>query len=225
MARRTPVTKTAAEVGRTLKAAATLPKRIDARIRPAAILLGWLGVAALAALFVLARTPDADWPAGLTRERLPVYGTLALVAASLLGWASMQDGQARLERALGRTLGSLCFLVLPLAAAGLGLAESHLELSPETRAAWRPAFVAAHWYGPCAVVACLAAFLRSKAARTGRLVLHILLLLPFASLLAALVFGFRLPWVDEPLRATLRSLGGSAVALQLVLAWFIGGAG
>ena len=222
---RSGVDRAAARVGRTVTDVASLPQRLDDRLRPLATALGWAGTAALAACAVLHFLPDDAWPDGLSRAQLPVYATWALVTASLLGWSFMQEGQKRIERQSGRTLGLALFVFLPLIAAAVTLADEHLPLRPEVRADWNTLFVAARWYSPAAVVASLAAFLSSKSRRAARLAGHSLLLAPYAVLLAALVFGFRFPWIDEPLHETLEALGGGAVALQIVLAWFVGAAG
>lgn len=224
MARRSkPV---AARVGAAVVDAATLGKRLDDRIRPVAAAIGWAGLAALAVCAVLASTPPERWPATLAPARLPVYVTLSLVAASLLGWAYMQDGQARIERRIGRRAAFVLFVALPLVAAGISLVEERATLAPETRAEWGAAFAVARWYAPAAVVVSLVAWFRARNAgaahrRALRTAGRVALVAPYAVLLAALVFGFRLPWIEQPLRETLGVLGGSAVALQLVLAWFI----
>ena len=223
MPRRTKSTR-AARVGRALEGAATIPKRIDERVRPFATWLGWLGTAALAGCGVLAAMPDAEWPDGLIRARLPVYVTISLVAASLLGWAYMQQGQSRIERRVGRRAAFWLFVALPIAAAVLGIVEDKAPLGPGARASWSTLFSIARWYSPAAIVASVAAFMSAKARRsTSHGIAYTLLFAPYAVLLAALVFGFHFPWIDEPLHDTLGALGGGAVALQLALAWFVGG--
>jgi hypothetical protein len=93
------------------------------------------------------------------------------------------------------------------------------------RAEWATLFWVARWYSPAAIVASIASFLSTKTRRPARGAAYALLFLPYGVLLGALVFGFRFPWIDVPLRQTLGALGGGAVALQLVLAWFVGAAG
>lgn len=208
-----------------IERAASLPKRLDARVRPFAIAAGWCGVAALVWLAWLSRQREGDWPAGMERGRIAVYVTVALVLASLLGWSFMQQGQARIERRLGRTAAMWVFGILPVAAAAITLADQHLALPEADRADWSSAFLIARWYSPAAVVASLWTFLESKSRRTPEFVIHAALLLPFAALLAAVVFGFHVPFVDESLRETLRTLGAGAIALQILLAWFVGGTG
>lgn len=223
MARRTKISG-AARVGRALADAAAIPKRLDDHVRPVATWIGWSGTAALGACGVLYAMPDEDWPGGLTRARLPVYVTIALVAASLLGWAYMQQGQQRIERRVGRRAAFWLFVALPLAAAAIGIVEDRAPLSAETHASWAAVFRVARWVSPAAIVVSVAAFMSSKARRSaGHGIAYSLLFLPYAVLLAALVFGFHLPWVDRPLHETLGALGGGAVALQLALAWFVGG--
>jgi hypothetical protein len=222
--KKTPAT---ARVARAALDAATLPKRLDERVRPVAAALGWAGMAALAACFALRWVDPAAWPLGLRPERMPVYATVALVAASLVGWSYMQEGQARIERRAGRQLGFVLFVALPLLATLLTLADDHALLRADTRADWSTALLVARWYTPAAVLASLWAFLASRlrgraAGRAVRAAAYGALLAPYAVLLAALVFGFRFPWIAEPLHDTLRALGGGAAAVQLVLAWFVG---
>lgn len=211
------------KVERTVKDVAALGSRIDAFVRPAATAVGWAGIVALAALGLLSGAPPEEWPDVLDPGKLAVYTTLALVAASLLGWSFMQEGQARIMRKTGRGTGLVLFVFLPLAAALVGLVEGHAPLEPATRAEFATAFWIARWYSPAAVVASVAAFLAAKSGRTIRGVWYAALLTPYCVLLGALVFGFRFPWIEVPLRTTLGALGGGAVAMQIVLAWFVGG--
>lgn len=221
-------------MGRAITDVASIPKRIDDRVRPFAQAAGWAGVVALAACFALRGAPAEDWPFGLGPRDFPVCATVSLVAASLLGWSFMQEGQARIERSLGRGPSLALFVFAPLAAAAAGWAEHRADLAPATRAAWSAWFVAAKWYSPAVVVAGLAAFFARRTVRGSgvsvrRALWYGALLLPYAALLSALVFGIRFPTPDGALDATLRetlgSLGGGAVALQIVLAWFVGGTG
>jgi hypothetical protein len=230
MARRSAPRRAAAKVGRTITDVASIPKRLDERVRPFARALGWAGIAALAGCAWLRVAPHEDWPAGLEPRRFPVYVTVALVAASLLGWAYMQEGQARIERRIGRRAALAVFVFLPLGAAVAGWVDDRVALAPETRASWATTFRVARWVSPALVVASLWSFFAGKAVRASglhvpRAIGYGLLLLPFVALLGALVFGFRFPWIDEPLHETLTALGGGAVALQIVLAWFVGGPG
>ena len=153
---------------------------------------------------------------------------VSLVAASLLGWTYVQLGQARIERGIGRRAGLWTFAILPVVAAGIGWLETSRFVSPEFRADGAAVFSVARWWGPGVALARLLAFLTSRALRGNRLragrgVVFCVLLLPYAALLATLVFRVPLPIVAEPLRETLRTLGSGAVALQLALAWFVGG--
>ncbi|MCG3133241.1 MAG: hypothetical protein HMLKMBBP_00366 [Planctomycetes bacterium] len=220
----------AGRVGRAITDVAAIPKRIDDRVRPFAQAAGWAGIAALAACLALRGASADAWPFGLGPSDFPVCVTVSLVAASLLGWSFMQEGQARIERAVGRGASLALFVFAPLAAAAAGWIEHRSELPDETRRAWSAAFAAARWYAPAVVAAGLVAFfVRGTRVRALRTAWRATLALPYAALLAALVFGVRLPWVGDELRAalgeTLGSLGTGAVALQIVLAWFVGGTG
>jgi hypothetical protein len=225
MARRRKQQPPAARVGRAVTKVATIGRRLDERVRPWATAVGWIGVAALLVCALLAVLPSAAWPAGLARDRLPVWATLSLVAASLLGWSFMQEGQARIERRTGRRWALVLFVFLPIAATFVTFVEQHGAPDAATRAEWSGTFWLARWYSPAAIVASLASFLASKPRRGNRRAAYALLLLPYAVLVATLLFGFRFPWLDEPLRRTLGSLGAGAVALQLILAWFVGSSG
>lgn len=206
-----------------MKDVAALGSRIDAVVRPAATAIGWAGIMALVALALLSGAPPGDWPSFLDPRRMAVYATIALVAASLLGWSFMQQGQERIMRRTGRGPGLLLFVFLPVAAAILSFVDGHAPLEPGTRAEFSTLFWIARWYSPAAVVASVVAFLAAKSNRTARGIWYAALLTPYCVLLGALVFGFRFPWIEVPLRTTLGALGGGAIAVQLVLAWFVGG--
>jgi quinol-cytochrome oxidoreductase complex cytochrome b subunit len=221
MPRRAKTNPATVKVGRAVTRVATIGRRLDDRVQPWATAVGWVGVAALVVCGVFAVLPESDRPQGLSHERLAFWAMLSLVTASLLGWAFMQEGQARIERRAGRRGALVLFVFLPIAAAIVTFCEEHAPLGEETRVSWAGFFWAARWYSPGAIVACLGSFLASKS-RRGRGTWYALLLLPYVLLVAVLVFGFRLPWIDAPLRRTLGGLGHGAVALQIVLAWFVG---
>lgn len=223
-------TPAAVRVGRTLVDAAQVPRRLDERLRPVALLAGWLGFAAAAGCALLHATPDAHWPTSLTwltRDRLPACATLSLVTASLLGWAYMQEGQSRIERRVGRRWSLVLFVLLPIAAAAIAFVEAEAPLEPATRERTAWLFLAARWYAAAAVVANLVAFGKGRLAarrrgRAARAVAFGVLVAPYLLLLAALVLGVRLPWLDHSLRGAIDSLGTGGVAVQLAIAWFVG---
>lgn len=225
MPRRTPpspVGAAARKAGRAIERTATLPRRIDARVEPAAALVGWAGIVALGVLALLVLRPDEEWPTGFTRARLPVYVTVALVAASLLGWTFVQRGQARIERRIGRRWSLRVFVFLPLLAAAIGLVEGTGVLPDALHARCVPVFDVARWVAPLSIAACLASFLTSRPLRgPRRRALHVLLLLPYAALLLSIALDFELPFVAESMQEGLSALGGGAVAVQVVLAWFV----
>jgi len=220
--RRDAPSSAANRVGRTIERTATLPGRINAHLAPFAALVGWSGIAALAVLGLLSLRPDEEWPTGLERARLPVYVTLALVAASLLGWTFVQRGQKRIGRQLGRRGSLWVFVFLPLLAAGVGVVEGTRVLPDAAHARCELLFDVARWVGPVSIAVCLAAFFTSPPLRgTQSRAVHALLVAPYAALLAPVVLGFDLPFVAEPMQEGLSALGGGAIAVQLVLAWFV----
>jgi hypothetical protein len=215
-----PVTKTAKAVAYPFR----VKSKLEAFIRPAARVVGALGLVLLVGCVVLWRLPAEQWPRGLVRERLPTYVIVSLAVASLLGWAFVSDGQKRVRRAVGRPLSLALFVVVPIAFAYLGF------VGPARIASWGgPAkahwiWTLVRWYGPVVVVASLVAFLTWKSrGRYDRGAWFALLVAPYVALLAFLVFGVRFASIDEAHRAALTTLGSWAVALQLTLGFFVGG--
>jgi hypothetical protein len=216
--------------GRAVRAvrAATYPLRVITRIyrfvRTAARVLGWLGILLLAACWLLAVTPDQGWPGWLDPTHLPIYVSLSLVLACMLGWAFVEEGQEHIERAVGAVVSVALFVVLPVACAALGVLASNpfgIGWGPPPTHWVHPL---ARWYGPSLVVVSLVVFLRRKS-RAGRArgVWFGLLVAPYVALFAWLVLGVRVGGLDEAHEATVHSLGAWAIALQLALAFFVGG--
>ena len=202
-----------------------LPFRVKSKIgeavRPTARVLGALGVGLLVGCGVLALTPPDAWPRGLAPRLLPVYTMVSLTIASLLGWCFVSDGQKRISRRLPESVAAFAFVAMPIVCAILGLFGERVVTSM-TNARW-PWHVV-HWYGPVLVVLNLVAFLTWKSrGRSGRGVWFALLVAPYAALFAYFVFGVRISGIDGVHHTTLAALGSWALALQLVLSFFVGG--
>lgn len=199
--------------------------RFEGFIRPAARVAGALGMAMLAGCAALSQTPEEAWPGLLLpASRLPVYWMVALAVASLLGWAYVNDGQKRIRRAVGPALALCLFVIVPIAFAILGFAGERNVAQFGGPGPGHVLWILVRWYGPAMVVTSLAAFLTWKSrGRSGRGVWFALLVAPYAALFAYLVVGFHLPGMGEMHHETIRSLGSWALALQLALAFFVGG--
>ena len=198
--------------------------KVEAVVRPTARVLGALGIAMLVGCAVLARRPREEWPQELAKERLPVYVMISLATASLLGWTFVHDGQTRIRRVVGKPVSLVAFAVAPIVFAYLDF------VGPTRVAAWGGpsplhwTWTLVRWYGPTLVVLSLVAFLSWKSrGRFARGAWLALLVAPYAALLAFLVFRVRIPAIDEARHETLLALGGWSVALQLALAFLVGG--
>jgi hypothetical protein len=198
--------------------------KLEAFLRPAARVAGFVGIALLVGCAVLWTTPAPKWPRGLSPDRLPVYAMTSLVVASLLGWTFVHDGQVRIKRAIGKTASFPLFVVLPIAFAILGLVGAARLAAVGGPAPSHWLWTLVRWYGPSMVVASLAAFLTWKSrGRTSRGAWFAVLVAPYAALFAYLVFGLHVAGIAEARHATLTALGSWAIALQLATAFFIGG--
>ena len=197
--------------------------KVDAFLRPAARIAGAIGIAMLVACGFLWRTPAEQWPQWLDPSHLAIYAMISLAVASLLGWTFVHDGQTRIKRAIGKPLSLCAFVVLPISftIAGLIGAADLEAIGGPPGAHWFWNLV--HWYGPMLVVVSLLAFLTWKSrGRYARGLWFALLVAPYAALLAYLVFGLRLPGIDDAHHTTLRSLGSWAITLQLALCRVVG---
>jgi hypothetical protein len=198
--------------------------RFEAFMRPAARVVGALGVAALVGCAVLAQRPAEEWPDGLSPDRLPVYVMVSLTTASLLGWTFVHDGQTRIKKLVGKPISLVAFAVAPIALAYLGFVGAARVASWGGPGPAHWLWTMVRWYGPTLVVLSLFAFLTWKGrGRFARGAWFAFLVAPYAALLAFLVFGFRIPAIDDARHETLLALGGWSVALQLALAFFVGG--
>jgi hypothetical protein len=207
------------------------PERIRRVLVPVSWWVGALGMLALVGTGVLAVLPDDSWPAALDPDRLLSYVVIALATASLTGWGCMQQGEARVKRVIGRPVAATVFLVLPLAAGLISyMATRDLETPPVEwpGGVWIMHF--ARWYTPAVVVMSLLAFITWQARPHSRILYGrgawtLVLVAPYAVLLAIMVFGLPAPEVGEPLEDSvhevLGSVGEASIVLQLVIGYFL----
>jgi hypothetical protein len=200
---------------------------VNAVLLPVALVVGAGGMAALMGCAVLWATPPESWPVKLNPALLPIYATLALIAASLLGWGCMQRGLGQMRETVGWKPGGWLFVLLPLACVviviltGRGLV--HVNQWPA--APWSGRFV--RWYPPLLVVTSLLVYLWvqwRKAEGEDRGVRRagaFALVLPYAALLSVLVFGVESPLLNDSLSDSVGSLGEGAIVAQLTLAYFL----
>lgn len=204
-----------------------LREMINAAVLPAALAIGALGMVALIGCGILTLIPAERWPVPITPDQLPVVASISLVCASLIGWGCMQRGLASMRETVGWTIGGWIFVLLPICCAGIVLAANHGHLEPRTwpGAPWTLRFL--HAYPAVLVVLSLAVYLggqwrRAKGEDRGvRRAGAVALVLPYAALLATLVFGMESPLISDSLSNALESLGEGAVVLQLALAFFL----
>jgi hypothetical protein len=198
--------------------------RFEAFLRPTARVVGAIGIAMLVACGVLAETPSSEWPARLDPSHLPVYVMVSLVVASLLGWTCVHDGQVRIRRAIGKTASLGAFVILPISFAILGFVGAQRLAPLGGPPPWHWFWQLVRWYGPGLVVLSLVSFITWKSrGRYGRGAWFVLLVAPYAALFAYAVFGVRIEAIDEAHHTTMRALGTWAVAIQLAMAFFVGG--
>lgn len=206
----------------------TLRERLNGVIYPAARVVGGLGLVVLAVWAALRFVVSPEvWAAHLDAARLPVLLALGLVAASLLGWASMSEGLRRVRGRLGQPLSSALFVLVPMLCALLSLLTAAEWIEP---AEWPggPGLVPfLRFYPPGLVVLFVAVNLiaigRDERRGGARAALgEAALCIPYGLLLIAFVLG---SWASAELRdsleETIEALGAGAIVLQVGLAWFI----
>ncbi len=182
---------------------------------------GWLGVAALCVLT----------PLWLSRrdEQTTVWLVSALLAASLVGWRNVNEGQNALSRAIGPGLGMFIFFWLPLACGAASLFEARLVEATGFAAPDHPFWLFVRWFPPLTVMVCAAAYLKRQALPRSRVhfwrgIGSIVLLLPYALLFAYLVLHMSVEPLEGPLHETMAQVGRYSIIVQILLMYFVGGA-
>ncbi len=221
---------TGAAVGTVLVGVQTTRERLNAFLLPIAWWTGVAGLVALALSGALWLLPAERWPAALDPDHLPVYLTVSLVLASLLGWGCMLQGLARVRRAVGWRVGGWLFVLLPLGCAVAGALDVHgvIALDDLPGAPW--AARALRWYPPLVVSLALVVYVALKArprdeGRFERAAWFTAVVAPYALLIATIALGVEASWLEGPVADTVDELGSWAIVLQVVLAYFVGGGG
>lgn len=196
-------------------------ERFDAGVMRLASVVGWAGVLALCVVA----------PLWLSRrdEQTTVWLVGALLAASLVGWRNVNEGQNALSRAIGPSLGMFVFFWLPLACGAASLFEARLSQATGFAAPDHAFWLFVRWYPPITVMACAAAYLKRQALPRTRVhfwrgVGSMVLLLPYALLFAYLVLHLRVQPLEGPLHETLAQVGHYSIIVQILLMYFVGGA-
>lgn len=209
---------------RTVRAAPALLERV---LAPLCLLVGGVGFVALCALLALRVVPTEHWPAVVAPGDWPTWTVAALVAAALLGWALMQQGQARLTRRLGRGVAFVAFVLLPLLATALTWALRAGHLTPESLPASAVVVPLAAWYTTGAAVLSLLAFLLHRSRPRSRWYLDrgasaLLLVAPYVVLLALIGTGLADRWIGGAFEDAVDTLGRFGLLLHVAATWLVG---
>ncbi len=221
--------KGATRIGGAARAALSLPERLRRSLVPVAFCAGWIGVAALLACGVIALVPDAARPQIVQGDRLPLAAVLSLCVAALLGWGYVQDGQTHVRQRIGRPAAIVAFVVLPLLAAAVSFVSAH-DVGTAPVAEWpggRWIALVARWYMPALIAVSIATFLARTTRPKKRIYLRrgvwfVVLVSPYAVLLAVLLLDLGTPWLEEPIEDAVGTIGRSSIAAQLIVGYFLG---
>lgn len=201
-------------------------ERLNRFLLPLALSLGLVGCVGLVGVLALYLIPPEHWPAILDPNAWSIYATIAIVAASLIGWGCMQEGLGEMRDFVGHRLGGWLFVLLPLICGGFMLCAANqwvnlrtLPLNP-----WSELIV--RFYPPLVMTCAVISFMVVKTdvrqeGRVKRSVWWSLVLFPYLLLVGYLVFGIESPILKDSLGPTMRELGSSAVVLQIVIAYFV----
>lgn len=205
----------------------TARERLNGALLPLAWRIGWLGMSALVVCAALWIIDEERWPDALDRDALPYYAVGSLVAASLLGWGCMQVGMRRIRDAVGGRVGRWMFVLAPLVCAVLVLLQVREVIDMSSWSGGETIAAVARWYPPALVGLGLGSYLTRKLdedqepGRYERGAWLVLLLAPYAVLMAHVVVRVDVPWLSESLEDTLDEVGTAAIVIQLVLAYFV----
>lgn len=220
MARRSLVTRTA-------RTAAEVPALLERVLAPLCVFVGAVGFVASAALAVIASLPPESAPAPLAPDDAARLLVPALVIAALLGWALMQQGQHRVRRRLPGVLALVLLVILPIVTTGLTALVRGGQLSVEQVPAAEWVLPISAWYTTGVAAVSLLAFLLNRARpRTrwylGRGAFALVLVAPYAVLLALIGTGLAGEWLGEPFEDAMDTLGRWGLLLHVVTTWLLG---
>ena len=215
---------------KSIRKASRAKKSFDAAVQLLAWYAGWLGFALLVACGLLWLVPRDSWDRllALNADSLPLYTLIALLMASLLGWRLVNLGEDRLQRNFGKHVNLVLFVVLPIACILAELLQQYVTDATGMQPPDHPFWLFVRWYPIALICVSAAVFLMWKSRPRKRVYFdrgigYALLLTPYAMLFAFLELGLRMDWLDTHLRDTFSAAGQYTIALQLVVAYFIGG--
>jgi hypothetical protein len=198
-------------------------RAFDAAVKGVLWYVGWIGMGLLIACAVLWMVPGA-----VPADRLPIYTMIAMLMASFVGWLYVNKGQDRIKKHLGRPVNVVLFLLLPTGCLIAGLAQEWVGDATGWQPPAHPFWLFVHWYPIVLVIVCAAVFLTWKSRPRKHVYIergvgYVLLFAPYALLFAYLSLGVHMDWIEGSMHETLTSMGSYAIAVQLLMAFFIGG--
>ncbi len=211
----------------TARDAKAFKRTFDALVRTLAWYVGWFGMFALIALGMLWLLPREQWQHVLPPDRLATCTVIALLFASLVGWSYVNQGEDRIRRRIGKQANLVAFVVVPIACLLAELLARPISDATGMHPPHHPFWVFVRWYPPALIVLSAAVFMLWKSKPRKRVyfdrgVGYAVLLTPYALLFAYMVVGVYVDWLDRSLHETLAPAGGYAIAIQLVMAYFVG---
>ena len=213
-----------------IRKASRAKKSFDGLVQAVAWYSGWVGFGLLLLCGLLWLLPIETWDGvlALQADRLPLYTLIALLMASLLGWRLVNFGEDRLKRNFGRHVNLVLFVILPVACILAEWLQAHVTDATGMQPPNHPFWLFVRWYPIVLISVCAVVFLLWKSRPRKRVyfdrgVGYVILLTPYALLFAFLELGLRLDWLDTHMRETFSAAGQYTIALQLIVAYFIGG--
>lgn len=213
-----------------IRKASRAKKSFDRGVQAFAWYAGWVGFGLLVLCGLLWLLPRDAWDGvlALKARSLPLYTLVALLMASLLGWRLVNLGEDRLKRNFGKQVNLVLFVILPIGCILAELLQSHVADSTGMQPPDHPFWLFVRWYPIALICVSAGVFLMWKSRPRKRVyfdrgVGYVMLLTPYALLFAFLELGLRMDWLDTHLRETFSAAGQYTIALQLVVAYFIGG--
>lgn len=201
-------------------------RMFDSSVFIGAFFVGWGGVALLLGCGVLALLPNEWWDGwlGLKSQDLAMYFVVCLLFSSLVGWRYMVIGQQRFRGKLGKVPAQIVLVWLPITCLLAGLLRGSVFSDVQSTAFW----VFVFWYPISVVFVSLFMFLiwRSKPRRNvywDRSARYLILMTPYMAIFLVMAVDIGNWWTEHYIKQTLQTYGQSAIIIQLVIAYFVGG--